>query len=223
MSVDFGLPDECPLYLQVQRESGHCWTSRSGQDHLLFRITLLTFSPGQWWLQRRKTMGQSEFVPGARDRRPWNAGWKIGGKRALKPPQVGAMSSGSTASARLRDRAMFDVAIDSKLRGYDVVKVKIGDLAAYGRVRSRAVVVQQKAGRPVQFELLDPPAGASSLGLNIEAGPSMTSSFRVGSIMRITFSARQYARLVDEWVTGIGLRREDYGTHSLRRTKASII
>ena len=57
---------------------------------------------------------------------------------------------------RLRDRAMFDLAIDSKMRGCDVVTMKIGDVVLDGRVRSRATVVQQKTGKPVKFELLDP-------------------------------------------------------------------
>jgi integrase len=118
---------------------------------------------------------------------------------------------------------MFDLAIDSKLRGGDVVKIKIGDLVVGGRVRSRAIVVQQKTGRPVQFELLDSARSSILAWLERRGGtiddfvfPSRTDHAR-------HISTRQYARLVDEWVTGIGLRREDYGTHSLRRTKAAII
>ncbi len=87
----------------------------------------------------------------------------------------------------------------------------------------RAVIVQRKTGRPVQFELLEP-ARASILewlerrggALDDYAFPSRTDHAR-------HISTRQYARLVDEWVSAIGLRREDYGTHSLRRTKAAII
>ena len=113
-------------------------------------------------------MGHSEYDPGVRARTPWNAGRKLGAKRALKLQQVWAIRFWLDRERRLRDRAMFDLAIDSKLRGCDIVKIRIGDLVSGGRVRSRAIVVH-------------------------------------------------------EWVTGIGLRREDYGTHSLRRTKASII
>ena len=99
-------------------------------------------------------MGQSEFDP-ATKRRPWNAGRKLGAKHPLKPQQVWAARFRLHQDRRLRDRAMFDLAIDSKLRGCDLVKIKVGDLVAGGRVRSRAMVVQQKTGRPVQFELLD--------------------------------------------------------------------
>src|SRR5271154_3921381 len=81
-------------------------------------------------------------------------------KRALKPQQVWAIRFWLDRERRLRDRAMFDLAIDSKLRGCDIVKIKIGDLVSGGRVRSRAIVVQQKTGRPVQFELLEPARGS---------------------------------------------------------------
>jgi integrase len=118
---------------------------------------------------------------------------------------------------------MFDLAIDSKLRGCDVVKVRIGDVVSGGRVRVRAIVIQRKTGRPVQFELLE----------SIRASMLAWLEHRGGTVDEFVFpsridhadhiSTRQYARLVDEWVTGIGLRREDYGTHSLGRTKASII
>jgi integrase len=168
-------------------------------------------------------MGHSEFDPAAQERRPWNAGRMIGAKRALKPQQVWAIRFLLDSERRVRDRAMFDLAIDSKLRGCDIVRMRIGDLVSGGRVRTRAAVTQQKTGRPVQFELLE--AARASIqawlerrggGLEDYAFPSRTNHAR-------HISTRQYARLVDEWVTGIGLRREDYGTHSLRRTKASII
>jgi hypothetical protein len=96
-------------------------------------------------------MGHSEYDPVAKEQRPWNAGRKLGAKRALKAQQVWAIRFWLDRERRLRDRAMFDLAIDSKLRGCDVVKIKIGDLVSGGRVRSRAIVVQQKTGRPVQF------------------------------------------------------------------------
>jgi integrase len=118
---------------------------------------------------------------------------------------------------------MFDLAIDSKLRGCDVVKVKIGDLVSGGRVRSRAIIIQQKTGRPVQFELLEASRGSIQAWLERRGGGLDEFVFpsRVDAADHI--STRQYSRLVDEWVTGIGLRSEDYGTHSLRRTKAAII
>jgi integrase len=168
-------------------------------------------------------MGHSEFDPAAQERRPWNAGRMIGAKRALKPQQVWAIRFWLDSERRLRDRAMFDLAIDSKLRGCDIVRMRIGDLVSGGRVRTRTAVTQQKTGSPVQFELLEAALASIQAWLERRRGaledyvfPSRTNHAR-------HISTRQYARLVDEWVTGIGLRREDYGTHSLRRTKASII
>jgi integrase len=118
---------------------------------------------------------------------------------------------------------MFDLAIDSKLRGCDVVKIKIGELVSGGRVRSRAIVIQQKTDRPVQFELLES-ARASILAWLEHRGGALGDFVFPSRIDHADhISTRQYARLVEEWVTGIGLRREDYGTHSLRRTKAAII
>ena len=86
---------------------------------------------------------------------PWNEGRLLGAKRALKQQQVWAIRFWLDQHRRLRDRALFDFAIDSKLRGCDVVKVRIGDIVSGGRVRDRAIVVQQKTKRPVQFELME--------------------------------------------------------------------
>lgn len=168
-------------------------------------------------------MGHSEYDPGIKGQSPWNAGRKIGAKRGLKPQQVWAIRFWLDREHRLRDRAMFDLAIDSKLRGCDVVKIKIGELVSGGRVRSRAIVIQQKTDRPVQFELLES-ARASILAWLKHRGGALGDFVFPSRIDHADhISTRQYARLVEEWVTGIGLRREDYGTHSLRRTKAAII
>ena len=168
-------------------------------------------------------MGLSQYDPASQERRAWNAGRKVGAKRALKPRQIWAIRFFLDREGRLRDRALFDLAIDSKLRGCDVVKIKIGTLVIGPEIRTRAMVVQQKTGRPVQFELMvdaraSPFAWLERRGATVDdfAFPSRIN--RSGPM-----STRQYARLVDEWVSAIGLRREEYGTHSLRRTKASII
>jgi integrase len=118
---------------------------------------------------------------------------------------------------------MFDLAIDSKLRGCDVVKVRIGDLVSGGQIRSRSIVIQQKTGRPVQFELLESARGSILAWLERRGGSIDEFAFPSRIDHTDHISTRQYARLVGEWVVGIGLRPEDYGTHSLRRTKASII
>ena len=104
-----------------------------------------------------------------------------------------------------------------------MVKIKIGELVSGSHVRARAIVIQQKTRRPVQFEILEPARSTIFAWLERRGGTIDDFAFpsRVDHAAHI--STRQYARLVDEWVTGIGLRARDYGTHSLRRTKASII
>lgn len=121
----------------------------------------------------------------------------------------------------MRDRALFDFAIDSK-RGCDVVKVGIGDIVAGGRIRDRAMVVQQKTKRPVQFELVEPARKTLIAWLERRGGTLGDYVFPSRNDYMAHMSTRQYARLVREWVTGSGLQAEDYGTHSLRRTKATI-
>lgn len=167
-------------------------------------------------------MGHSTYDP-VGDRHAWNAGRKLGAKRALKPQQIWAIRFMLDREKRLRDLALFDLAIDSKLRGCDLVKVRIGDLVSGGRVRNRAIVIQQKTKRPVQFELLEPARGSLLAWLDRRGGSLEEFAFPSRVDRSDHLSTRQYARLVDEWVTGIGLRKEDYGTHSLRRTKASLI
>lgn len=168
-------------------------------------------------------MGHSDFDPAARERRPWNAGQIVGAKRPLRPRDVWAIRFFLDEHRRLRDRALFDLAIDSKLRGCDIVKVKIGDLVSGGSIRNRATVVQQKTGRPVQFELMSDARSSLLAWLERRGGSVDDYAFpsRIDYLGHL--STRQYARLVDEWVTAIGLISREYGTHSLRRTKASLI
>lgn len=168
-------------------------------------------------------MGHSHIDPAARERRAWNTGQMVGAKRPLKPRDVWAIRFYLDEHRRLRDRALFDLAIDSKLRGCDVVKVKIGDVVAGGAIRNRATVIQQKTGKPGQFEL----------GKDVRESLLAWLTCRGGTVGDFVFpsridhaghmSTRQYARLVDEWVSAIGLNVHDYGTHSLRRTKAALI
>lgn len=168
-------------------------------------------------------MGTAQFDPNALGRPAWNAGRKVGVKKPLKQRQIWAIRFFLDREKRMRDRALFDLAIDSKLRGCDLVKMKTGTLVTGTEIRSRAMVVQQKTGRPVQFEIT-PDVRASLLAWLERRGGSID-DFAFPSRVDHTdhLSTRQYARLVDEWVTAIGLRREDYGTHSLRRTKAAMI
>ena len=168
-------------------------------------------------------MGHSHYDPAVQCRPAWNAGKTVGAKRPLKQKQIWAVRFFLDREGRVRDRALFDLAIDSKLRGCDLVKIKIGDLVSGADIRTRAIVIQQKTGKPVQFELT----------ADVRASLLAWFEHRRGTVHDYAFpsrvdhaghlSTRQYARLVDEWVEAVGLRRAEYGTHSLRRTKASMI
>jgi len=157
-------------------------------------------------------MGHSPYDPTASDRRAWNAGKKVGTKRPLKPRQVWAIRFFLDREQRLRDRALFDLAIDSKLRGCDLVKIKIGTLVLGPEIRTRAMVVQQKTGRPVQFELMSDTRYSLLAWLERRGGTVDDYAFPSRIDPKGHVSTRQYARLVDEWVVSIGLSPREYGT-----------
>lgn len=98
-------------------------------------------------------MGISQYDPAAAGGPAWNAGRQVGAKRALKVRQIWSIRFFLDREGRMRDRALFDLAIDSKLRGCDLVKIRIGTLVAGPTIRTRSMVIQQKTGRPVQFEI----------------------------------------------------------------------
>jgi len=153
----------------------------------------------------------------------WNKGRKIGPKRALKQKEVWAIRFWLERERRTRDCALFDLAIDSKLRGCDLIRTCISDLVSGGEIRSRATVVQQKTARSVQFEIMEPTRTSLHRWLENRGGDVDDFVFPSRIDHDTHLSTRQYARLVDSWIEAIGLRSQDYGTHSLRRTKASII
>lgn len=132
-------------------------------------------------------MGHSSFDPV--DQGPaWNTGRKLGAKRPLKPKEIWAIRFLLDQGRRLRDRALFDLAIDSKLRGCDLVKIRIGDLVAGGRVRNRTMVSQKKTKRPVQFELLEPARSSILAWLERRSGTLDDFAFPVG-LIGLTISA----------------------------------
>lgn len=155
-------------------------------------------------------MGHSDLHPAVHARRPWNAGQNVGPKRPLRPRDIWAIQFYLDEHKRLRDRALFDLAIDSKLRGCDVVKLRIGDLVSGRTIRNSATVIQQKTGRPVQFEIMAEACKSLTAWLERRRGSlnDFVFSSRVGYMGHI--STRQHARLLDEWVSIIGLDKRDY-------------
>jgi integrase len=146
-----------------------------------------------------------------------------GQKPPLKPKEVWAIRIRLQIYQKTRDLALFNLAIDSKLRSCDLVALQVSDVFVAGSVRDRAVVIQQKTGRPVQFELTEQTRQTVNDWLN-QKGPYNEEYLfpsRVHTCAHL--STRQYARIVNQWVESIGLDPHKYGTHSLRRTKAALI
>ena len=156
-------------------------------------------------------------------RHAWNRGKLLGQKPPLKPKYVWSIRSRLQLGDRVRDLAMFNLAIDSKLRGCDLVALKVEDVAPYGVVKQRATIRQRKTGHPVQFEITDHTRQA--LGQWIKRSKMRDGDFLFTSRRNpsLPITTRQYARLVAGWVSSIGLDAETFGTHSLRRTKAALI
>ena len=153
----------------------------------------------------------------------WNKGKLVGQKPPLKPKDIWAIRFFLQQKQAIRDLAMFNLAIDSKLRGCDLVGLRVRDIAHGNQVLSRAMVVQSKTQRPVQFELTEPTRTAVLAW--IEKARLKNDQFLFPS--RVTrsphVSTRQYARIVRHWTEAAGLDPAAYGTHSMRRTKATLI
>jgi integrase len=149
-------------------------------------------------------------------RTPWNKGKLVGAKPPLRPKHVWSIRTHLMIERRTRDLAMFNLAIDSKLRGCDVVALKIEDVAPNGYTIDRATVRQRKTGRPVKFELTDQTREA--VDDYLRAAGKKPSEFLFTGTGRTDqgMTTRQYARLVSRWVTSIGLDAKLFGTHSLR-------
>ena len=167
----------------------------------------------------------SNAVTSSSKRIPWNKGQLTGAKPPLRQKHVWAIRSMLQIDRCSRELAMFNLAIDSKLRGCDVVAIKVGDIAPNGYAIDRATVRQKKTGRPVRFELTEPTRQAldNYLGKRRKSPKSPSDFLFPGRLPGQSMTPRQYARLASDWFVGIGLDPHLYGTHSLRRTKATLI
>jgi integrase len=154
---------------------------------------------------------------------PWNKGKLIGAKPPLRPSHVWSIRTKLQMADKKRDLALFNFAIDSKLRGCDVVAVRVDDVAPSGYAMDRATIRQKKTGRPVRFELTDQTRSAIDEYLRLTGRKSGQFLFSGRGDSFRAMTTRQYARLVQQWVASIGLDPAKFGTHSLRRTKAVLI
>lgn len=161
----------------------------------------------------------SNFRPTA----PWNKGVLVGQKRPLQPKHVWSIRVRLEMGGSRRDLALFDMAVDSKLRACDLVSLKIDDVCTGTRVRERATVVQRKTGNPVQFEITEQTRKAVERLLPVLRARGSAYLFPSRDRSSPHLSTRQYARIVHGWVESVGLDPEDFGTHSLRRTKVAQI
>jgi len=155
--------------------------------------------------------------------RPWNKGLLVGQKKPLQPKHVWSIRVRLEISRKWRDLALFNLAIDKKLRACDLVKLRFGrSLFRCQGVRDRATIVQKKTGRPVQFEVTE------QTRVSVKAWLRMVRTTGCRFLFPSRLHARphpstQYARLVHRWVDSVGLESVSYGTHSMRRTKATQI
>ena len=154
---------------------------------------------------------------------PWNKGKIVGQKTPFKLKEIWAIRIRLQIGHRTRELAMFDLGLDSKLRACDLVKLRVRDIRHGDRISPRAMVMQQKTGRPVQFEITQPTREA--VGEWIKEAVLNSDDYLFPSRIHESphLGTRQYARIVDSWVKEIGLDPVSYGTHSMRRTKASLI
>ncbi len=156
-------------------------------------------------------------------RMPWNAGRIIGPKPPLKPKHIWAIRQQLKNHGRTRDLALFNCAIDAKLRGCDLVRLRVSDVAPGGGLRARAIVIQQKTGRPVPFEITEPTRDALAAWLERRGRRADDWLFPSRSRPGHHIGTRQYARLVERWIKMIDLEPAAFGTHSLRRTKVALV
>ncbi len=161
-------------------------------------------------------MPDNENCSPANSHTPWNKGKMIGARPPLRPKHVWSIRTRLLVEGRTRDLALFNLAIDSKLRGCDVVAVKVENVAPNGYTMDRATVRQKKTGRPVKFELTDQTRQA--IDDYLKAARKKPGEFLFTGRRGQCMTTRQYARLLSEWLGSIGLDPKLFGTHSLRRT-----
>ena len=175
---------------------------------------------GTVWRTVMTTPNLPAIVP---PRRAWNRGRIMGQKRPLQPKHVWAIRVRLELAENIRDLALFNMAIDSKLRGCDLVRLLVCDVFVAGRGKERTSILQSKTKQPVQFEITE--ETRKSLAKWIDDPAMIGSDFLWPGRFHDPYhiSTRQYARIVKDWVASIGLEPNAFGTHSLRRTKVAQI
>ncbi len=159
----------------------------------------------------------------ATKKKPWNKGKLLGQKHPLSLKQIWSIRHSLKIEERYRDLALFNLAIDSKLRACDLLSLRVSDVSSDGQVNRRATILQQKTQSPVQFEITS--GSRRSVEAWIEAARLSDTGFLFPSRQQSSqhLSLRQYSRILGKWVRRAGMDSTMYGTHSMRRTKATLI
>jgi integrase len=164
-----------------------------------------------------------ESADNAVHREPWNKGKIVGDKALFKLKDIWALRVRLQMERRVRELALFNLGIDSKLRGCDLVALKVRDVCHGDQVAARAIVMQHKTQRPVQFEITATTRDALQAWIK-QAGLKSEDFLFPGRLHDSPhLGTRRYARILGHWVGELGLDRADYGTHSMRRTKSTLI
>ena len=156
-------------------------------------------------------------------KRAWNHGRIIGQKRPLLPKHVWAIRVRLELAGAARDLALFNLAVDSKLRGCDLVRLKVVGCLCAGAIKERVSILQSKTKTPVRFEITE---GTRKSLMGWIGHPMMSGHYYLwpGRFHdRPHISTPQYARLLKNWVKSLGLEPSAYGTHSMRRTKVAQV
>lgn len=164
-----------------------------------------------------------EAVSHVARREPWNKGKIVGQKAPFKLKDIWTLRIRLQMDGRVRELALFNLGVDSKLRGCDLVALRVRDVCHGDQMATRTIVMQHKTQRPVQFEITQPARDA--LQAWIKQARLRQDDYLFPSRLHESphLGTRQYARILGHWVDELGLDRADYGTHSIRRTKATLI
>src|SRR5271166_6765653 len=154
---------------------------------------------------------------------PWNKGKLVGRKAPLKLKHIWAIRVRLELADRIRELALFNLAIDSKLRSCDLVKLRVRDVCHGDHIAPPAIIMQQKTQRPVQFEITEQTRESLLAWIRLTELRSDDYLFPSRLHGSAHISTRQYARIVHGWIREIGLDDTAYGTHTMRRTKAALI
>lgn len=164
----------------------------------------------------RKTKSRGKLVP-------WNKGKLVGQKLPLTPRQIGAIRSLLKAEQKRRELALFDLAIDSSLCAIDLVRLRVRHVAKDERVLPRVSITQHETRRPLQFDLTAQTRDSLARWIKHRSLAANHYLFPTRLHASPFISVRQYARLIEAWVSSIGLDARRYGTESLRRTRPAIV